>query len=283
VQVGVCHGGTCTEKHICVAAPPPPACGGLGQECCKDPDFYDQTFDLCKDSKTTTCYTWEGSHGTCEACGAAGQAACPGWPGNGCGTGTFESGGWCIACGGLGQPCCGNACTVGTCSPNNTCTLSTQTGVCGQEGSDPCPDDTCSDGLHKAFEVQSGGCYAWNTKKNDEVGKIICTWKCGHMAFVQCPDCVGSLKDCPTSTYENCSKGILQYPQPPCAVPYQGNDFCNGKKWTCYENSMIQESQCQCIPNTVNSCYGQTTGSNAGGLCNPDRGPFIDQLGQACQ
>ncbi len=249
-------GATCNAQHTCVAAQPPPACGGLGQQCCPDPDSNDPAYDYCSDVKAL-CYPWQGPHGTCEACGGAGQGPCPS---SGCASGNVARGGVCEACGGAGQPCCSNGCTGGNvCSAaaHYTCT------ACGVEGQAPCAGNTCTGNLHPDFEG----------------GHLVCTANCGYTQGAPCTQ--GSF---------GCDKsGVITLPQNPCVQPLVGQDLSNGGIFYCYgqspNNSMIDTyGNCNCVPNTLNDCPVSTSvpkpPQNNTGLC--IQGQFTDIAGKGC-
>jgi hypothetical protein len=166
VTIYYCHTGLDCDRNSCVPSktPPPPPCGGLGQSCCKDPDYYDQSYDFCTDFNTTTCFPWLGDHGTCEPCGRIGQAACLG--GKTCHEGVARNNS-CVACGGVGQPCCSNGCPVsGTCSAEVgfTCV------GCGDEGQPVCGNGTCNGDLHPNLGSR----------------RVACTASCGHSHQLAC-------------------------------------------------------------------------------------------------
>jgi hypothetical protein len=256
-HIEFCTGNAvCSANNTCIAAPPPPACGGLGQPCCADPNSNDTAYDYCSD-KTAVCAPWQGSHGTCNSCGAAGQGICPS---TGCSSGTVARNGECQACGGTGQPCCSNGCTGGgACSAalNYTCT------ACGGQGLTPCAGNICTGNLHPNFEN----------------GQVVCTADCGYTQGAPCTQ----------GTYGCDKSGVLTLPQNPCEVPLVGTDLSNGGLYYCYgtypQNSMIDTNgNCNCVPNTLNTCPVSTSvpkpPANNTGLC--IQGSFTDIAGHGC-
>jgi hypothetical protein len=164
--IDYCHAGLDCAGGVCVptTTPPPPPCGDIGQSCCKDVDYLDPNFDSCNNASTTVCFPWLGDHGTCEACGLIGQAAC----GNGrvCGEGVARNS-LCVACGKAGQPCCASGCEGGgVCSAEAGFTCA----VCGGEGQPVCGDGTCSGDLHPNLSGE----------------RVTCTASCGHTHQLAC-------------------------------------------------------------------------------------------------
>lgn len=257
IHVEICYGNaTCSSHGVCVAAPPAPACGTLGNQCCPDPDSADTSYDYCSDPKAV-CFPWLGTHGTCEACGASGQAPCPS---SGCNSGTVARSGVCVACGGPGQACCSNGCTGGNvCSAANHYTCS----ACGIEGQAPCAGNVCTGNLHPNFQG----------------GQVVCTAQCGNTQGSPC-----------TQGTEGCdSNGVLTIPQNACVQPLVGSDLSNGGIYYCYgqypQNSMIDTfGNCTCVPNTLNTCPISTSvpkpPANNPGLC--IQGQFTDISGHGC-
>jgi hypothetical protein len=257
LHINFCNSNAvCSANNTCVAAPPAPGCGGLGQQCCPDPDSNDPSYDYCSDTKAV-CAPWQGPRGTCNPCGAAGQGVCPS---TGCSSGTVARNGVCQACGGAGQPCCSNGCTGGgACSAalNYTCT------ACGGEGLAPCAGNICTGNLHPDFEG----------------GQVVCTANCGYTQGAPCTQ----------GTYGCDSSGVIVLPQNPCEVPLVGSDLSNGGIYYCYgtspHNSMIDTyGNCNCVPNTLNDCPVSTSvpkpPANNTGLC--IQGAFTDISGHGC-
>jgi hypothetical protein len=75
-KITTCASGAACSGGVCIAGPTPAPCGGLGQDCCPDPDNNDNAYDFCTSVSDTVCYTWQGPHGTCQPCGAQGQGVC---------------------------------------------------------------------------------------------------------------------------------------------------------------------------------------------------------------
>ncbi len=257
LHINFCNGNAvCSANNTCVAAPPPPACGGIGQACCPDPDSNDQSYDYCSD-KTAVCAPWQGAHGTCNPCGAAGQGICPS---TGCSSGTVARNNSCQACGGPGQPCCSNGCTGGgACSAalNYTCT------ACGGEGLTPCAGNVCTGNLHPNFQN----------------GQVVCTANCGYTQGAPCTQ----------GTYGCDKSGVITLPQSPCVVPLSGTDLSNGGIYDCYgaspHNAMIDTyGNCTCVPNTLNTCPVSSSvpkpPANNPGVCM--QGQFYDLSQHGC-
>ena len=257
LHINFCNSNAvCSGNNTCVAAPPAPACGGAGEQCCRDPNSEDTAYDYCTDPKTG-CYPWQGPHGTCNPCGTAGQSVCPF---TGCASGTVARHEVCLACGGAGQPCCSHGCTGGTiCSVSAlyTCT------ACGEEGQAPCAGNICYENLHPDFED----------------GKTVCTANCGYTQGAPC-----------TLGADGCDNtGHLTGPQNPCVQPLVGTDLSNGGIYDCYgtypQNSMIDtDGNCNCVPNMMNTCPVSSSVPkppvNNTGLC--IQGQFFDISGHGC-
>ncbi len=257
VQVNFCNGNAvCGGNNTCVAAPPPPACGGSGEPCCADPDSEDTAYDYCTDPKTG-CYPWQGPHGTCNLCGAAGQSVCPF---TGCASGAVAQHEACVACGAAGQPCCTHGCTGGAvCSVTALYTCTT----CGEQGQAPCAGNICYENLHPDFEG----------------GKVVCSANCGYTEGAPC-----------TLGADGCdATGHYTGPDNPCVQPLVGTDLSNGGIYDCYgtypQNSMIDTyGNCNCVPNTINTCPVSSSVPkppvNNTGLC--IQGQFFDISGHGC-
>ncbi|HLW72335.1 MAG TPA: hypothetical protein VKS22_17150 [Candidatus Binataceae bacterium] len=251
--IRTCESGAACNGDICVAGPTPVPCGGLGQDCCPDPDSNDSAYDFCTSVSDTVCYTWQGPHGTCEPCGAPGQGVCAS---NHCAAGAVARGGFCLACGAPGQPCCSNGCTdASVCSATQGYTCA----ACGIEGNAPCVGASpCTDDLHLDFQN----------------GQSVCTFNCGH----------GPGQPCPAGSDECGSQGVIIGPQRPCEQPLNGKDLSGGGLYYCY-NSMIDTfGNCTCVANTISTCPVSTSVPKPpapnSGLC--IQGQFTDISGHGC-
>jgi hypothetical protein len=106
--------------------------------------------------------------------------------------------------------------------------------LCGAEGLPVCAGNTCQDDLHPNFQG----------------GQVVCTWNCGHTQGASCT---------PPTPYCGGLPPSLAQPQGACVVPLVPPDLTQGGTYTCYDHSLIEESECLCVPNTLNTCQGQTS------------------------